>query len=79
MYFIYFLDVFYWFPLMEISFIFCFCYYILCRRGNNQFDVHFRRIGPVLFPSKDGKNAVREGGNGRKGVYFPQISAFSPL
>ena len=40
------------------------------------FDVHFRRIGPVLFLSKDGKVAVREGRNGRKGVYFPPESAF---
>ena len=46
----------------------------MCRRGNNQFDVHFRRIGPVPFPSKDGKDAVCEGRNGWKGVYFPQIN-----
>ena len=56
---------------MEMSFIFCLCFYLFCRRGNNHFDVHFRRIGPVLFPSKDGKDAVREGKIGRKGVYFP--------
>ena len=37
-------------PSMEISLIFCLCVYLLCRRGNNHFDVHFRRIGPVLFP-----------------------------
>ena len=31
---------------------------------------------PYLFPSKDGKDAVLEGRNGRKGVYFPPKSAF---
>ena len=47
----------------------------MCRRGNNHFDVHFRRIGPYSFLSKDGKDAVREGRNGWKGVYFPPESA----
>ena len=32
-----------------------------CRRGNKRFDVHFRRIRPVLFLSKDGKDAAYEG------------------
>ena len=64
---------------MEISLIFCLCFYLLCRRGNNHFDVHFRRIGPVLFLSKDGKVAVCEERNGRKGVYFPPESATFPL
>ena len=62
-------------PCMEITLIFCLCYYLLCRRGNNHFDVHFRRIGPYFFLFKDGKDAVREGRNGRKGVYFPPESA----
>ena len=61
-------------PGMEITLIFCFCYYLLCRRGNNHFDVHFRRIGPYLFLSKDGKDAFREGRNGWKGVSFPPES-----
>ena len=30
---------------------------------------------PYFFLSKDGKDKVREGGNGRKGVYFPPESA----
>ena len=64
---------------MVISFIFCFCFYLLSRRGNDHFDVHFRRIGAVLFPSKDGKDAVREGRNGRKGAYFTKESASFPL
>ena len=64
---------------MEISFIFCLCFHLLCRRGINLFDVHFRRIGPVLFPSEDGKDAVREGTIGRKGVCFPVESAPFPL
>ena len=63
---------------MEISFIFCLCYYLLCRRGNNPFDVLFRQIGAVTFPSKDGKDAVREGRNGRKGVFSPaRVGIFS--
>ena len=37
-------------PGMEISLILCLCFYVFCRRGNNHFDVHFRRMGPVLFP-----------------------------
>ena len=60
---------------MEIFFIFCLCFYLLCRRGNNHFDVHFRRIGPYFFLSKDGKDAVREGRNRRKGVYSPPETA----
>ena len=51
----------------DLLFMFC----LLCQRGKNHFDVHFRRIGPVPFLSKDGKVAVREGRNGRKSVYFP--------
>ena len=66
-------------PCMEIPLIFCLCFSLLCRRGNNHFDVHFRRIGPYFFLSKDGKDAVREGRNERKGVYFPPESASFPL
>ena len=40
-----------------------FMFFLLCRRGNNHFDVHFGRIGPYFFLSKDGKDAVREGRN----------------
>ena len=61
----------------KISLISCLGYYLSCRRGNNNFDVHFRRVRPVQFSSKDGKNAVCEGMNGRKGVRFPPESAFS--
>ena len=64
---------------MEISSIFCLCFLFLCRRGSNHFDVHFRRIGPYFLLSKDGKNAVRERRNGRKGVYFPPELASFPL
>ena len=53
----------------------CLCYYLLCRRENKHFDVHIRRIGPYFFLLKDGKDAVREGRNGWKGVYFPPESA----
>ena len=65
------------FPLWKTSFIFCLCFYTLCWRGNNQFDVHFWRIGPVSFTSKDGNDAVHGGRTGRRGVYFPPESALS--
>ena len=61
---------------MELSLIFCLSLYLLCLRGNNHSDVHFRLIGPVPFPSKDEKDAVREGGNGWKGVDFQPESVF---
>ena len=38
---------------------------------NKHFDIHFRLIKPVNFPSKDGKDAVCRGRNGGKFVYFP--------
>ena len=51
------------------------CYYFLCRRGVKHFDVNFWPIRPVLFLSKDKKDAVCEKRNGRRGVYFPPESA----
>ena len=63
---------------MEKTLIVCLCFYLLCRRGKNHFDVHFRRIGN-FFLWEDGKDAVREGRNGRKGVYFPPGSISFPL
>ena len=51
----------YFFPCMEITLIFCLCYYILCRRRNNHFDVHFSRIGQYFFRRKMEKTrSVRE-------------------
>ena len=64
---------------MEIPLIICFCFYLLCRRGNSQFDIHFQRIGPYFFLSKDGKGAVCEGRKGWKSLYFPPESASFPL
>ena len=64
---------------METSLIFCLSHCLLCRRGNNHFDVHFRRIGPVLFPANYGKQAVCEGKIGQNGVYFPPDSASFPF
>ena len=64
---------------METFFIFGLCFSLLCRRGNNHFDVHFRRMEPVLYPSMDGKDAVRDGRIGRKDVYFPPESASFPF
>ena len=62
-------------PCMETSLIFCLCFYLLCRRANNPFDVRFQRIGPAPFPSEDAKDAVLEERNGRKGFFFPPESA----
>ena len=64
---------------MEVPLILCLGCYLLCWRGNNHFDVHFRRIGPYSFLSKDGKDAAREGRNGWKSVHFPPGSASFPL
>ena len=63
------------FPIMGNFFDLCLYCYLLCRRGNNHFYVHFGRIGQYFFLSKDRKDAVREGRNGREGVYFPPESA----
>ena len=64
---------------MEIPLLICLCFLLLCRRGNNLFDVHFRQIGPYFFLSKDGKDAVSEGRNGQKRVYFAPESASFPF
>ena len=37
---------------MENFFGFCLCFYLLRRRRNNHFDVHFWRIRPVFFRRK---------------------------
>ena len=34
------------------------------------------RLDPYFFMSKNGKDAVREARDGRRGVYFPPESAF---
>ena len=53
-------------PCMEIPLMFCLCFYLLCRRGNNHFDVHFRRIGPYFSCRKMGKTlSVREEMDGK--------------
>ena len=57
--------------------LFMFLFIVSAR--SNHFDVHFRRIGPYFFLSKDGKDPVREGRNGRRGLYFPPESASFPL
>ena len=36
-------------------------------------------VGPVLFLWKDGKHALHEGRNGRRGAYFPPKLAFFTL
>ena len=53
-------------PSMEIPLIICLCFYSLWRRGNNHFDVHFRRIGPYFFCRKMEKTrSVREEMDGK--------------
>ena len=53
-------------PCMEILLIICLCLHLLGRRGNNHFDVHFRRIGPYFFCRKMEKTrSVREEVDGR--------------
>ena len=43
---------------------------LLCRRGNKQFDVQFRRFGPVPFVSRDARDTAYERRKGWKGVHF---------
>ena len=64
------------FLLWKIFLIICLSFYLLFRRGNKHFDIHFRLMRPVYFPSKDGKDAVCKGRNGGKVVYFPPESAY---
>ena len=47
----------------------CLYYYLLCRRGNKHFHVHFWRIRLVLFPPKGGKDVAYQGRNEWK-VFF---------
>ena len=49
--------------------------FFVSARGED-FDVQFRRSIPVHFPSKDEKDAVYKGRNGRKSVHFPLETAF---
>ena len=53
-----------------------FMFYLSCRRRKEHFDIHFRLIRPVYFPSKDGKDAVGTGRNGGKVVFFPPESEY---
>ena len=77
MYFIYFWCIFHRFFPMENLFYLLFLLLLLCRRGNDHFDVSFWWIKLVPFPSKDGKDAVYEGRNGGRGVYFlPESAVF---
>ena len=64
---------------MEISLIFCFSFYLLCRRGNNHFDVHFRRIGPVLFSVERWKRRGPGGKKWMESCLFPARVGISPL
>ena len=64
------------FLLWKIFLIICLSFYLLFRRGNKHFDIRFRLMRPVYFPSKDGKDAVCKGRNGGKVVYFPPESAY---
>ena len=67
------------FPCMEISLIFCLCFHLLCRRGNNHFDVHFRRIGPVLFSVERWKRCGPWRKKWMERCLFPARVGISPL
>ena len=62
------------FLLWKTCSIFCLSFSLLSRRGNNHFDLHFWRIRPVLFLSKEGKGTVYERRNGRIGVFISRQS-----
>ena len=60
------------FLLWKTCLIFCLCFYLLCRRRNNHFNVSISDgLDPSFFPSNDRKDAVHGGKNGRRGAYFP--------
>ena len=48
----------------------------MCRREKNHFEVPFGWIGPVLFPSKDGKDAVYERRNGGMCLFPAKVGNF---
>ena len=52
-------------------------YSFIVSAGVKGFDVHFWRMRPVNFLSKDGDDAACEKKNGRKRVYFPPDLALS--
>ena len=60
---------------MEISLIFCLCCIYCVGAGITTLMSISDGSDRTFFLSKDGKDAVREGKNGRKGVYFPPESA----
>ena len=60
---------------METSLIFVYVGIYFVRAGITTLMSISDGSDPIFFQSKDGKDAVREGRNGRKGVYFPPESA----
>ena len=60
---------------MELSFIFVYVSIYYVGAGISTLLSTPDGLDPYLFLSKDGKDAVREGRNGWKGVYFPPESA----
>ena len=60
----------------SISCLYCFLLFFYGSWADKHFDVLFLPIRPVLFPSKDGKEAAYEWRDGWKGVLFPTTSAF---
>ena len=59
---------------MEIALIFTLCQYLCVGAGITTL-MSISDGSDRTFLSKDGKDAVREGRNGWKGVYFPPESA----
>ena len=66
-------------PCMERPLIFCLCFIYCFAAGINTLMSNSDGSDPYLFLSKDGKVAIRQGRNGRKGVYFTPESASFPL
>ena len=64
---------------MEISLFFCLCFIYCVGAGLTTLMSISDGSDPYFFLSKDGKVAVREGRNGRKGVYFPPESVSFPF
>ena len=64
---------------MEISFIFVNVFIYCVGAGLTTLTSLSDGSDPCFFPSNDGKDAVREGRNRRKCVFFPPESAPFPL
>ena len=81
MYFILCILFFFWcifsnFLLWKTYLFFCLCYYILCRHGNNHFDIHFWRITSPLVRKMEKTRSMKEEMDGEV-FYFRQSRYYS--